>query len=341
MKEFKGFMKGVDLGGWLSQCPPTFEHYESFITEEDFKTLKSWGLDHVRIPVDFEAVETRDGAVREGGMEYVRRAADWCKKYDLNMVLDLHKTAGYSFASEYNENGFFTDADLQERFIKLWERFAKEFGNESDYIAFELLNEVTDKSYSPTWNKIMEKCVARIRVIAPDTWILVGSYWNNSVSAVKDLPMPFDDRIVYNFHCYEPMVVTHQGAGWVATMAADFRTTYPKTFKEYRDETISMKLDTAVLEGYDDSAMMGPDFFESLFREALDVAKERDVNLYCGEYGVIDLADVQTTLNWYKDITKVFDKYGIGRACWSYKRMNFGLNDEHYKPIIAEIIKCI
>ena len=35
LKEFKGYKKGIDLGGWLSQCHHTYEHYDSFIKEED------------------------------------------------------------------------------------------------------------------------------------------------------------------------------------------------------------------------------------------------------------------------------------------------------------------
>lgn len=49
------------------------------------------------------------------------------------------------------------------------------------------------------------------RAIAPDTIILVGSYDNNSAPAVVDLTPPYDDRVVYNFHCYEPLKFTHQG----------------------------------------------------------------------------------------------------------------------------------
>ena len=65
------------------------------------------------------------------------------------------------------------------------------------------------------------------------------------------------------------------------------------------------------------------EYFENIFREAIEVAEERDVILYCGEYGVIDRADAESTVNWYRDIRSVFDKYSIGRALWSYKEMNF------------------
>ena len=72
--------------------------------------------------------------------------------------------------------------------------------------------------------------------------------------------------------------------------------------------------------------------------EAVRVASERDVALYCGEYGVINLATAEDSLKWYKMICSVFDKYGIGRAAWTYKEMDFGLVDEHMKPVIDELL---
>ena len=35
MSKFKGFVRGVNLGGWLSQCGYEKEHLETFITEKD------------------------------------------------------------------------------------------------------------------------------------------------------------------------------------------------------------------------------------------------------------------------------------------------------------------
>lgn len=45
MKELKGYMHGINLGGWLSQCAAySEEHYNSFIRENDIKTISEWGL---------------------------------------------------------------------------------------------------------------------------------------------------------------------------------------------------------------------------------------------------------------------------------------------------------
>ena len=46
--------RGVNLGGWLSQCVKETEHYESFITREDIKNIAKMGFDHVRLPIDHE-----------------------------------------------------------------------------------------------------------------------------------------------------------------------------------------------------------------------------------------------------------------------------------------------
>ena len=43
MKQLTGFQRGINLGGWLSQCTPTKEHYDTFITEQDLRTIASWG----------------------------------------------------------------------------------------------------------------------------------------------------------------------------------------------------------------------------------------------------------------------------------------------------------
>jgi hypothetical protein len=40
MRGMEGYMKGVNLGGWLSQFDaPTKEHFDTFITEEDIRRI--------------------------------------------------------------------------------------------------------------------------------------------------------------------------------------------------------------------------------------------------------------------------------------------------------------
>ena len=340
MREFTGFKHGVNLGGWLSQCDHTKERYDNFVTEKDIEVIKSWGLDHVRVPVDYDLIEEKDGTVKEDGYIYIDNAIAWCRKYGLNMILDLHRTFGYSFDEFHGEKGFFESEDYQERFYKLWDRFAKRYGKDSDMLAFELLNEVTKKEYCDLWKEISRKCIERIRKYAPDIKILVGGYYNNSVEAVKDLAMPYDENIVYNFHCYEPLIFTHQGAPWIPTMDTSYRVSVKDTYKVMAEGSRkNIEQVSTGFDNYPEDTILSERYFEDIFAEAIAVAEERGVDLYCGEYGVIDRAAPQEALAWYKIIGNVFNKFNIGRAAWNYKEMDFGISDARMDCVRDDLIK--
>lgn len=340
MKKFEGFTKGVNLGGWLSQNDLTDEHISTFIKEEDIARIKSWGVDHIRVPLDYSIIENEDGTDKPNGYEQLDNCLAWCKKYGLHMVLDLHKTAGYIFDDFENCAGFWTDEALQNRFLNLWDKMSKRYANESDIMAFELLNEVVDPAIKEIWNDLVEKAIEVIRKNTTETWIIVGGSRNNSIISVKELRKPTDPKVVLNFHCYEPLVFTHQAAYWVGGMTPDYRISFPKTLGEYLTESRKIIGDfySYNIVGFDEK-MCDKDFFVAYFQEAIEIAKEYDAPLYCGEYGVIDQANPEETLLWFKEINAALEECGIGRCVWSYKEMDFGLIDEHYASVADEIIK--
>ena len=342
MKTWKGYQHGVDLGGWFSQCNHTRERYEHFITREDIRTIASWGLDHVRVPVDYNLVGDEKGEYREEGFRILQRVIDWCGESGLNMVLDLHKTWGFSFDEGEREEGFFDSPRYQEMFYALWEEFARRYAGAGERIAFELLNEVTDQAYSDRWNRIADTCIRRIRAIAPEVCILVGGYWNNSIDAMPDLGAPQDANIIYNFHCYDPLIFTHQGAPWVRGMDPAFRISMDAPVSKLAEETAKLiRQDPPDFAGLNPEEAISEEYFVRRFRKAVQVAEERNVRLYCGEYGVIDRAEPEDALKWYRAISAAFDRFGIGRAAWSYRAMDFGIADERMDRVRAELIRLL
>lgn len=341
MKTWAGYQKGINLGGWYSQCDYSEDRFENYIKKEDVANVATWGIDHVRVPIDYNLFQNEDGSYIEKGFERIQKIIDWCGEYKLNMILDLHKTYGYSFDKGENESGFFENEEYQERFYKIWEELAKRYGKYSDRVAFELLNEVTKKDYIDTWNRIADTCIARIRAYAPDVYILIGGYYNNSIVSVPDLNPPVDDRIIYNFHSYDPLVFTHQGAYWVENMKLDYRVPFDISMRRLLDDTVGMLGNAfgTYPEVENPEKPLDARFFRALFADAIKVAEERNVALYCGEYGVIDLASPEDTLKWYKAINEVFEENGIGRAAWNYKQMDFGLSDERLEGIFDELKK--
>ena len=311
MKDF-GFYRGVDLGGWFSQCDYSEDRMNNFITEKDFEIIAGWGLDHVRLPVDYNVMEADDGTWKDDGFRRIEKAIVWARKNGLKLVLDLHKTAGFSFDAGEKEEGFFSSEPCQQRFYRLWEKMAQNF-TDAENVAFELLNEVTDESFIASWNSIAAECIRRLRKIAPDSLILIGSYHNNAPDALKDLDPPADRKVIYNFHCYDPVNFTHQGAYWVPWL----------------DPKARIPFEEAGVDG---------EFFERAFASAIATAERHNTALYCGEYGVIDIASPEDALKWFRVIHDTFEKHEIARAAWSYRQMDFGLIDERMDGARSRLI---
>ena len=65
MKQWNGFIKGINLGGWLSQSNLQREHLDTFITRDDIKQIAEWGLDHIRLTVDYALIQDEAGQTKE------------------------------------------------------------------------------------------------------------------------------------------------------------------------------------------------------------------------------------------------------------------------------------
>ena len=345
MRSFTGFQKGINLGGWISQfAEGTREHFDGFITEEDIACIASLGFDHVRVPVDCQVLEDEQGNLLEEGFRHLEDCRRWCASNSLNMLIDLHECYGYSFdplKKDMDRKKFFYDAAMQERFLNLWRNIAVRFSDYPEQVAFEPLNEIVRADVAGAWNELASKYIRMMRGIVPRSWLVIGGVCYNSVMSVPLLELPLDERIVYNFHCYEPLVFTHQGAYWVKGMPSDFRISYPKTLREYRDAGIVFDVNHGGIIDQKETREIGPEFFEGIFAPALEKARHDDVPLYCGEYGVIDLADNGDKLRWLRDIHSAFRKYGIGHALWNYREKDFGLQDERFADIREAFIAIV
>ena len=314
MLKERGFYRGVNLGGWLSQCDYSAERLDGFIKEEDFAQIAAWGFDHVRLPVDYNVIQRPDGTMIEEGLQRIDRAVAWAEAQDLRLVLDLHKTQGFSFDAGENESGFFENEKYQELFYAVWDCFAARYGTKPERMMFDLLNEVTEERYLPAWKRISREAVRHIRRQAPETLILLGSYRWNSAQTLPELDAPYDERVIYSFHFYEPHDFTHQGAYWEAP---------------YRDisERFSYA-ESGACEAY----------FESFLAPALEKAEKERAELYCGEYGVIDIVPPEEAVRWFRDLHAVFERHGIARCLWSYKQMDFGLSDRRMDDVRDELL---
>ncbi|KAJ5740471.1 hypothetical protein N7493_000343 [Penicillium malachiteum] len=124
-------VRGVNLGGWLvlepwitpsifdavgdaavdewslctilgaDECRSVLaQHWSSFITQDDFNQIAATGMNHVRIPVGYWALEHLDGdPYVDGQLSYLDSAITWARAAGLKIMVDLHGAPG-------SQNGF-------------------------------------------------------------------------------------------------------------------------------------------------------------------------------------------------------------------------------------------
>lgn len=337
------YQAGVNLGGWISQYRTyDHDHFKSFIVEEDIKQIASWGMDHVRLPINYRVLEddNKPFEYKESGLAYVDSCLKWCKKYGLNLILDLHEAPGYFFGT-LDSNSLFTDRHMKDRFIGIWTMFAERYKSEGDNLIFELLNEVVEPN-SDRWNELAHETIKEIHKIDEERYIIYGGNHYSAIYELKNIDVLKDsDRIIYTYHFYHPFLFTHQRAGW-SQICVDFDATidYPGMIpglKEFLDAYPQYKAGNDFFLDHE----MNKKLMEGDMQPALDFMEATGKPVYCGEYGVIDVAPMQSRINWHRDFIDITKKHKIGRAVWSYKLMNFALVDENSKPVSEELIRIV
>jgi hypothetical protein len=336
---------GVSLGTWISQYQNRKEpNFDTRVQERDLDQIASWGMDHVRLPIDYDFFEdeANPGTYREERLAYADRTIQWAKKNGLALVLDLHRAPGYFFG-DLGKNRLFTESAMQDRFLAIWRTFAKRYRSEGDGLVFELLNEVVEATPAE-WNGLVKRAVESIRAADPNRWIVVGGIQYNAIGALDKIAILDQPRMIYTFHYYHPMLVTHQKAAWVK-QSMDYdkftggqRVDYPgiiprlPEFCEGYPQYKSLRAEIGVR--YD------LDWMRADMKPAAEFAKKTGKPLYCGEYGVIRHASIESQRRWHDDVGSILRDLGVGRAAWSYKDGSFlFVEADSSKPVDMDLVR--
>ncbi|MDR1870101.1 MAG: glycoside hydrolase family 5 protein, partial [Treponema sp.] len=207
-------MRGLNMGGWLSQIdaiqekdPENFPgidaHIETFITASDFANVGKWGFDHVRVPVDSYLFFDDNENPLPSRFAHLDRAANFASQYGLKMILDLHECPGHDFAETTHspvQKLFSDDETYIKKTEKIWAYLAERYG-EKEHIIFEALNEPVAPT-AEIWNKVRDRLCREIRRHAPKSALIAGSNMWNWPSTFGALTPFDDDNIIYSVHFY-------------------------------------------------------------------------------------------------------------------------------------------
>jgi endoglucanase len=330
-KAFEKFQirTGVNVSHWLSQSDARGKERAAAITEADFRKIASMGFDHVRIPVDEVQLWDSLGNRQEEGFTLLHQAVGWAFAHRLRVIVDLHIIRSHYFISETNP--LWSHPDEQDKLAGLWRQLSLELHSyPNGMLAYEILNEAVADD-PEDWNRLLNRIIAQIRTREPGRMIVAGSNRWQIPSTFPGLRIPENDpNLILSFHFYTPMALTHHLAPWTPVAEYAGPVHYPGWIV---DTLVYRKLSKSTVEvmrnyanGCFDKAVL-----EKEMSPAIKIAKERNLPLFCGEYGVYPTIPDDMRLRYYKDLCEIFNANGIAYCHWCYKG-DFPVLNENGEP---------
>ena len=201
-------LRGVNLGAWLVlerwMTPDTYrgtdapdeytlcltlgskakdrleQHRETFITSSDFRWIKQCGLNTVRLPVGYWALEAPKPYVESS--QYISFALDECQKNNLKLLLDLHGAPGsqngWDHSGRVGPINWPKDPQNVQETLRVLESFAQQYGSHPALCGIELLNEprpevpldILKQFYQDGYQRIRKHAGPNVAIVIHDSF---------------------------------------------------------------------------------------------------------------------------------------------------------------------------
>lgn len=313
--------RGINLSHWLSQRIPNGPSIQEGMNETDFNRIVRAGFDHVRLPIDEEVLWHENGGKDKEAFSYLHKGIQWALQNDLKVIVDLHIVRSHYFNAGHDgkKNLLWESAEAQDHFLQLWQELVQELKEyPTSEVAYEIMNEPTAPNHED-WNKLVEKAYQVIRKEEKERVLVIGSNMWQGVYTFPFLKVPKGDgNILLSCHFYEPFLLSHYRASWTEFGNYQGPVYYPGELVTKQEFEALSEADQKLTKRFRgmvwDKAMLA-----AYLSKAKQVADEKGLNLYCGEFGVYEKAPKADALRWFKDVISVFDSLHIAWSIWDYK----------------------
>jgi aryl-phospho-beta-D-glucosidase BglC (GH1 family) len=287
----------------------------------DVRAIKATGCTHVRLVLNIDNL--RGGAGREQAAPKNLARLDEAIKLVLDEGLAVIVDPFHYGAKGLIEFPGPNDPEA-EVMVKFWGALAGHLAaTDPERVFLEVANE-PGLANPQDWYTVEIRIMKAIRAAAPRHTIIAG--YNQRASkdewdAIKGLTLfpPVEDKnVIYNFHDYEPMEITHQGASWAWKYGQLSGVPYPVTAENIQP-VLAKTTDKSLLWNLN---KLGKDPWnrekiESRIGMVAAWAKQRGVVVTCNEFGVYDrVASPEARAAWTRDMREVLEKHGIGWTIW-------------------------
>lgn len=308
--------------------PPVVRGFQvGNFNEETAREIVRWGANAVRIQIaPYQYVKRKGLDWQNGKDQFMKMLAVKLKdarNNSLKVIIDMH-------SPPVNGGNIWNNPDLEKNFTTIWRDIAEYLEPYRDTIwGYDLFNEPLERTqlpYAPLeWRPLAVKIIKAIREVDPDTWIIYESGPGGGWRGFEDLkPLP-DYKVIYSFHFYQPGAFTHQGiAASQLQDAALLAQAQEATGIKYPGVIGNIEWNRARIE--------------KQLQPVIDFQKRYRVPIFIGEFSVIAWAPVESAVQYLKDVTGIFEKYGWS---WTYHafREYQGWSLEHEDGVVKPAAK--
>jgi len=272
-------LTGVNLAGaeFNSKNLPgvIFKDY-TYPTAAELAFMAAQGANVIRLPFRWERIQPQiNGALDPAELKRLQTTIAQAKAQDLCVLLDVHNYAKYNAEP-------ITTAPLQDGFVSLWTALAEQFGD-PEYVAFGLMNEPAHMPLND-WATLAKRTLTTLRTAGAKNLIFVGGGgWNGLHSWFKG------------------------GEG----------NSNAEAFAGLRDP---LKRTVIEVHQYADSFYSGtaqdchpPEHFDAPFARIAQWAKDNQLQLFLGEFGMAATTPCMQTLEHFLQLMQGAEWKG-----WSY-----------------------
>jgi len=306
------FSKGVNFSAWFESHSAESIPFTRY-TEQDFIDAKSLGADVIRLPVRMHSMTGgAPGYILEPlFLRFLDTAVDWAEKHQLYIIIDNHSFDPIQATSD----------NIDQILIPVWEQIARRYRNRSSLVIYEILNEPHGIS-DARWGEIQGKTIEAIRRIDRNRLIIVGGTDYNSIGKLNAIPNYNDSNLIYTFHFYDPYLFTHQGETWGGAPTLSTLENLPFPYNFRRMPRIPNNLRGTWVEGslnYSYPKDANPAALRATLDKVVAFSKERNVPVFCGEFGVYMIqSPKEDRIIWYEIVAAALDRRNISRTSWDY-----------------------
>jgi hypothetical protein len=194
-------------------------YYNNFMTEDDVKSMKMWGVNSIRVALLASQLQPRDVQPEKPPYIYSEESFNlldslvaWCERHKMGIIWDMHGAPGAQNAENISDSDgearLWTEKEKYwPRCIDLWYKIAERYREKECIIGYDLLNEPLLRRYPQISEKLLRELYIEltdtIRAIDSEGIIFIeGDDWAQNFKMLE--PLDWDPHLVIAFHSYPP-----------------------------------------------------------------------------------------------------------------------------------------